>query len=387
MNILMINTTDQGGGAAQVCFSLGDELTKRGHMVKYLVGYKFTNRPDVDEMYFPKVLPLNHLTNQLILYVRHLRSYLVSDDISFGDEAEIYKHPWYKQADVVHFHNRHGNFIKLSTIKNIDQEKKTFWTLHDIWAIAPKSAIIPENDIRKDNPSFYPPMRSIKNSVVAQKKSLLEKSNITFISPAKWLINASPLRLKSPIKHIPNGIRVVSTIRSEINRPLRALFIATDKNAHDKGIDDARRLAKKYAKQYEWHWLGTSKTDPDFITTPYIKNQSKLAKYLGNMDVLVYPSRADNFPLTIIQAMGAGLFVIAFDIGGIPELIKHKKNGYLANRENAHELENGLKYALSLDQTQWKTLRSNNLQAVSRNYSIKKMGDEYEKLYNNKLGQ
>jgi glycosyltransferase involved in cell wall biosynthesis len=59
---------------------------------------------------------------------------------------------------------------------------------------------------------------------------------------------------------------------------------------------------------------------------------------LAGLDVLVQPSRADNLPLAILEAMGAGLPVIGTRVGGIPELVLDDETGLLVEPERPEEL-------------------------------------------------
>ena len=47
-------------------------------------------------------------------------------------------------------------------------------------------------------------------------------------------------------------------------------------------------------------------------------------------DVLVLPSLEDNCPVVILEAMAAGIPVVASDVGGIPDLVNHGKTGFMA---------------------------------------------------------
>jgi glycosyltransferase involved in cell wall biosynthesis len=59
---------------------------------------------------------------------------------------------------------------------------------------------------------------------------------------------------------------------------------------------------------------------------------------LAGLDVLVQPSRADNLPLSILEAMAAGLPVIGTRTGGIPELVIDGETGLLVEPERPEEL-------------------------------------------------
>jgi len=59
---------------------------------------------------------------------------------------------------------------------------------------------------------------------------------------------------------------------------------------------------------------------------------------LARLDALVQPSRADNLPLAILEAMAAGLPVIGTRVGGIPELVVDGETGLLVAPERPDEL-------------------------------------------------
>lgn len=54
--------------------------------------------------------------------------------------------------------------------------------------------------------------------------------------------------------------------------------------------------------------------------------------------VTIIPSRFENFPYTVIEAMAAACPVIASDAGGIPEIIQHERNGLLFRSEDWRDL-------------------------------------------------
>ena len=64
-------------------------------------------------------------------------------------------------------------------------------------------------------------------------------------------------------------------------------------------------------------------------TSGEISLDYQAASLLKAFDVFVLPSVKEGLPYTIIEAMAAGVPVIASDVGGIPELIRHQVNGLL----------------------------------------------------------
>jgi len=72
-------------------------------------------------------------------------------------------------------------------------------------------------------------------------------------------------------------------------------------------------------------------------------------------NVTAAPSREDNMPLTAMEAQTCGRAVVAFDIGGLPDIVSHHETGYLAPEGNVDSLAAGLTQAIndSLGMNAW----------------------------------
>jgi glycosyltransferase involved in cell wall biosynthesis len=67
-----------------------------------------------------------------------------------------------------------------------------------------------------------------------------------------------------------------------------------------------------------------------------------LPERLGGLDVLAQPSRADNLPVAVLEAMAAGLPVVGTRAGGIPELVLDRETGLLVDPEDPAGLASAL---------------------------------------------
>ena len=82
----------------------------------------------------------------------------------------------------------------------------------------------------------------------------------------------------------------------------------------------------------------------------YIRYKAvKTAEYFAASDFLLYPALADNCPMVVLDAMASGFFVIAFNTGGVRELLEHLKTGYVAEYKNSDDLANGVELFLNDD--------------------------------------
>ncbi|MCK4751601.1 MAG: glycosyltransferase, partial [Bacteroidales bacterium] len=91
------------------------------------------------------------------------------------------------------------------------------------------------------------------------------------------------------------------------------------------------------------------------------------------------PSLQDNLPNTIIESMLCGTPVVGFKTGGIPEMIDHKKDGYLAGYKSARDLADGMKWILLSDQ--YDSLSAAVRNAAIKRFSRERSAESYVKLY------
>jgi glycosyltransferase involved in cell wall biosynthesis len=97
-------------------------------------------------------------------------------------------------------------------------------------------------------------------------------------------------------------------------------------------------------------------------------------------DVFVTPSLQENLPNTIMESMACGTPCVGFNIGGIPEMIDHKQNGYVAQYKNAQDLADGLMWVLQKSST--KALSDNARNKVVKSYSDSIIAKRYLEIYN-----
>lgn len=94
--------------------------------------------------------------------------------------------------------------------------------------------------------------------------------------------------------------------------------------------------------------LGNHAPSCDFksIHLGFIADELQLILAYSAADALVFPSREDNAPLTVGEAMLCGTPVVGFPVGYVPEVLTHGTTGYLATQGDARSLAEGVAWAL-----------------------------------------
>ena len=105
-----------------------------------------------------------------------------------------------------------------------------------------------------------------------------------------------------------------------------------------------------------------------------------MATVLNAADLLLFPSRADNLPFTIMEALGCGLPTIAFNVGGVPEMVRQELTGLLVSPFDVSEFVHKVIQLSNLPDTLRKMSAA--CRTVAENeYGIELMADRYLSIY------
>ena len=78
-----------------------------------------------------------------------------------------------------------------------------------------------------------------------------------------------------------------------------------------------------------------------------INDDEKLALCYAAADAFLIPSLEDNLPYTVMESLSCGTPVIAFTTGGIPDMVKHEHNGYLAEYRSSESFADGMEWIIN----------------------------------------
>jgi len=89
---------------------------------------------------------------------------------------------------------------------------------------------------------------------------------------------------------------------------------------------------------------------------------------ISESDIFILPSRIENFPLSILEALSAGIVIVAPNIGGVPEILKGNGN-FLFNAGDIDDLRDKICTALKLSDIQRQKLSSSNKKLWQTRYN------------------
>ena len=412
MRVLIVNTSEKTGGAALAANRLMEALKNNGAKAMMLVRDKETDQISVAALSQQWRLRWSFLWERWCVFWRlHFRrKHLFDVDIA-NTGADITKTREFQEADIIHLHWINQGMLSLKGIRRIlESGKPVVWTMHDIW---PATAIChyARGCCRYQNKCESCPLlprRSVSDlsAVVWRRKNeILRKYHISFVACSRWLegeAKKSALLKGQRVTNIPNPINSHVFCPSDKQQAREALGLPLDKHVilfvsqrvtdKRKGLDylveAVNRMAVQDSSLKDNTAIavlgGHSEEVADLLPLPvfplgYVSDESKIVKVYNAADVFVLPSLEDNLPNTIMEAMACGLPCVGFKVGGIPEEIDHKRNGYVAEYRSAEDLARGILWILN--EADYESLSRNAIQKVAHNYSQQSVALRYAEVY------
>ena len=417
MRVLIVNTSEKTGGAAVAAHRLMEALNNHGVKAKMLVQDKQSDNLSVVGLPKSPLLRWHFLWERLVVFF-HLhfsRVHLFEIDIANAG-SDITRLPEFQEADIIHLHWINQGMLSLKGIRKILRSgKPVVWTMHDIW---PATAICHLTLGCKNYKTacrqcqLLPGHGSngdLSARVWRRKQQMLQNEDVLFVACSKWLANeakASALLQGQKITNIPNPIdtRVFYVKdKTEARRALGLpegqkliLFASQRVTNRNKGMDylieACRLMAEQHSAQADELGVVVLGGHADDVVAQlpfkayplgYVSDTATILNVYNAVDVFVLPSLSENLPNTIMEAMACGVPSVGFNVGGIPEEIDHKKNGYVAAYRDAHDLARGIDWVLR--EADAAEMQHQCLRKVAQNYSQSAVALRYVEVYNQAL--
>lgn len=404
-DILFLNTYDASGGAAKACIRLVNELTRRNVPIAYLVREKLF----ADSC---AVSVLSRITGRMSVFLDGLpqRLYPQRQRHNFSSAwfpTGVVKQCLSRQPQLLHLHWVVNGFLRIEDLTRITCP--IVWSLHDSWVFT-GGCHLPGDCLRYryecgDCPSLGSRKTvDLSRKVWLRKRAVFDNLPLTVVTPSHWLARqarASSLLQNRPVEVIPNGLdtRRYSPGDKTAARALlglhqeRKIILFGAWNAlsdHNKGADllwDAlRRLPAATLRSSAVVVFGDPSgqrsvpVDLPVLNLGRITNEEEIISLYRAADMCVLPSRTENLPNVIAEAMACGIPCAAFGVGGIPEMIVHKRTGSMVPAYDTAALAEEISWILG-DENRRQDLSSAARDHAVRQFDIGAVADQYMALY------
>lgn len=398
MNVLLLNTYPHGG-AGVACRRLQGALHASGTTANLLTVNDTGNR-----------WPFYAERLSFVPYERDKSVRFSFSPANFG--KDLTRHPLVREADVLHLHWINQGFLSLKNIRQLaDLGKPIVWTLHDMWAFTGGCHYSQGCEHFKNTCGNCPYLKNpapgdLSHRVWQRKRDLFPK-NIRFVTCSEWLAGvarSSGLLRDYPVTSIPNPIdtAVFKPLTEAERQAYRAgkgippgarvlLFAAMKVSEARKGFRfllEALQILKAQHPDFQLEILVLGKAEPEALAAlPYpvhalglVQEQAKLVEAYGAADVFAIPSLEDNLPNTVMESLACGTPVAGFATGGIPEMVGHLLEGFIAPQGDSRALAEGIFEVLN-GKTDLEKYRAAARRKVETNYSNAVVAGRYLEIY------
>jgi glycosyltransferase involved in cell wall biosynthesis len=311
----------------------------------------------------------------------------------------------FSSSKILHLHNTHGYYLSFLALKHIAVNKKIVWTLHDEYLLTGHCSFTIRCERWKlgcgicPDLQIYPALEAdttIENQL--EKKQFLKQIQPFIVTPSEWL--AKKVEFTYPflknIQVICNGVDVrvfkptknVTELKIKHNIPLQkfiVLFVAELSVANPfKGGDILIEIIQALTHRTDILFLtigGNTSNYSNIISLPYIADEQIISELYSLSDVMLYPTKADNLPLVVLESMACGTPVIASNIGGISEIIEDKKNGFLISNNCNTEFINSLFAFYAMSENEKNGVSNAAIEKINQKFSLERMLSSYRALY------
>ena len=421
MRVVILNTNDISGGAARAAYRLHKGLRSLNKDSVMVVRHKQSNDPNVHQ-----VIPQNiEYSIEAQIFHSIQQSLINQNRTPISNTLFSFPYPGYdisnkhviKNTDIINLHWI-NNFQSSETIfKLLALGKPVIWTLHDQWPFTGGCHYSAGCEQYTNKCKACPQLKDNKYDIpfkVQQNKiRKYRKNNLTIVTPSKWLADCarkSTVFSDLRVEVIPNSIEIdvfkpVSKEQAKVSLgiipdAITLLFGSNSNKSPRKGFDQLLKsilhciehdYIKKLIEKRRLNMLTFGKGDEELrnvgipvISLGHIDSDEKLANIYSAADIFLLPSLEDNLPNTMLESMACGTPIVAFEVGGIPDVIQNGVTGYMAPCFSSDRFGDSM-VNLITDESIRTQMSLNCRGLIENNFQINHQADKYLELFDDLL--
>ena len=388
MRILFLSDLMNSGGASTACNRIADVVKIQNHEV-IRVATDAKTSPENNEFTL-------FIGQKLLLFEKLLKK------LTGKHHAGLRKKEWSTQfmrlirsikPELVSVHNLHSNSLPIDLVQVALSYAPVTWTLHDCHSFSgsycPTHTPLPKQ-------SFLNEIQVLANSLNNRESS----HSLSAIAPSNWIKSQarnsfwkdySVKKIHNPIpdSYFENRDRTgcKRALGLEDGKPV-ILCISADLKAKHKGDWILEEIIDSISPdEAQLLLVGngyfTSTDSKKVKSLGFVKDELTLQIAYNAADLLVHPAPIDNLPNTVAEAMSCGTPVLAFETGGLPEMIDPEKSGWLVERIDQKAFIKQLMSVLSTKD--YSKLRNSTKEHARKLFDSKLIGNQYLESFNDVL--
>lgn len=414
LRICHISASESAGGAGRAANRIHQEFVKSKFESQMLVMLRSSDNPTVQTParsagYIAKKLVISYADNlPLLLYKNRTRA---NFSPAIAQAYPLDRMDCVRNADLIILYWICAGFLNVKTVQKLGElGKPIIWRLSDMWPFTGGCHYSGDCEKYKERCGACPQLGSGKENDLSRrlwKKKMHKWKSIQFsvVCPSQWMSQCareSSLFKNKRIEVVPTGVDMNvfkpfdrQTARSLMGLPQGrklALFGSLDSMSDTrKGGRLLQDTLITYSKSKDNPLIdlvifGSSRSPAalDGIfnthTLGILHDEVSLALLYNACDVFVAPSREENLANTVLESLACGTPCVAFEIGGMPDMIEHKGNGYLARPFDVEDLARGISWILE-DRTRYDDLCKRTVNKIEHEFNQKDAPGKYISLY------
>lgn len=430
LHIVQITPSDAGGGAQRVAVDLHAEYRRRGIPATHAMAR--CTRPKDGCVEFHNDDFRNPFTRFVVrqlpppedgvrLVMRQIGRSVVEPYRAAARAAgwDDFDYPATKRIpslvrpspDVLHLHNLHGSFFDLRALPALSHAHCTVVTLHDTWLLSGHCAYSLDCERWLSGcgecpyPHVPPEMTSDGSAHNWKvKRRIYRRSKLHVVGCSQWVLDEASRSILAPAMVsatlINNGVDQdvfcpgdKSEARQALGIPDDARVVVFAANGLGNPYKDFPALLQALSVTVEAikprrllllaigaHGLMPG-IDPRVVrVVPYMEDKHELAVNLRAADLFVLATRADNFPLTVLEAQSCGVPAVVTDVGGVGTTIRPGVTG-LTYQPGDTECLARLMTELLTNEERLREMARETVAYARPRHSLQRMADDYLKLY------
>ena len=383
MKVVLINRSDQLGGAAIATLRLMHGLQQLGVDARMLVADQHGSDPHVALVGNTLGRRWAFLAERLCIYGRNGRrrdTLFKIDTATHG--IDVSRHPWVREADVLLMGWTNQGMLSLRGIDRLaGLGKPIVWTMHDMWpctGVCHHAYECRGYQSRCADCPLLPGGSQLATRTLQRKADLYDRAGIRFVAVSHWLADCcrrstllcnhevavigNPFPTSdygceyTPRPNMPADALVIAMGAARLDDPVKGfdLLIATMRHLAEQHPDLARRVHLLLYGELR----DTSLLDQLPVSHTHLGYITDINAVFRQAHIVLSTSRYESFGYTLLEGTASGCVPVTTGAGGQVDIVSHLHNGYVTGSNDPADVARGIEWAAQAslsraDQHRW----------------------------------